>query len=200
MKRRDFFLIPASAAVATAKSGWVPLCDGRTLNGWKQQGKASWEVKAGVIVGRQGPGRAPGDLLTEKQWTNFELELEWSMSWPGNSGIWFRYVSADSAYQADILDQSSHPGVLSGSLYCTGKDFIAENRDAASVNKDGWNRMRIRAVGSKFTIEQNGKKVIQVQDNTFAGPGSIGIQLHAGKQFETMEIRVRKIRIQSLGE
>jgi hypothetical protein len=198
MKRRAFIMIPAAAAVASAKSGWIPLCDGRTLNGWQQQGKAVWEVKDGVIVGRQGPGRAPGDLLTEKQWADFELELEWSMTWPGNSGIWFRYVSAKSAYQADILDQSSHPGVLSGSLYCTGKDFIAENRDATSVDKTGWNRMRIRAAGDKFTIEQNGKKVIQAQDHTFSGPGRVGIQLHAGDVFEAMEIRVRKIRIRSL--
>lgn len=198
MKRREFFLIPITGVVVSGKSGWVSLCDGRTLNGWKQEGKAVWEVKDGAIVGRQGLGGAAGDLLTEKQWTNFEVELEWSMTWPGNSGIWFRYVSAKSAYQADILDQSSHPGVLSGSLYCTGKAFIAENRDAASVKKDGWNKMRIRAVGEDITIEQNGKQVIQMRDRTFPGPGSIGIQLHAGKAFDNMEIRLRKMRIRSL--
>lgn len=198
MKRREFFLIPIVGAVASAKSGWVSLCDGRTLKGWKQEGKAVWAVENGAIVGRQGQGGAAGDLLTEKQWANFEVELEWSMKWPGNSGIWFRYVSAKSAYQADILDQSSHPGVLSGSLYCTGKAFIAENRDATSVKKNGWNKMRIRAMGDEFTIEQNGKKVIQSRDKTFPGPGSVGIQLHAGKAFEGMEIRVRKMRIRSL--
>ena len=117
---------------------------------------------------------------------------------PGNSGVWFRYSNPDSAYQADILDQSSHPGVLSGSLYCAGKMFIAENRDAASVNKEGWNRMRIRAQGDEITIEQNGKRVIHMRDKTFSGPGSIGIQLHAGKSFEGMEIRVRKLRVRSL--
>jgi Domain of Unknown Function (DUF1080) len=198
MKRREFLLVPVTAAVVSAKSDWSPIFDGKTLDGWKQQGKAVWAVKDGAITGRQGPGGAAGDLLTEKQWANFELELEWSMTWPGNSGIWFRYVSAKSAYQADILDQASHPGVLSGSLYCTGKAFIAENRDAASVKKDGWNKMRIRAMGDEITIEQNGKRVIEKRDGTFPGPGSIGIQLHAGKDFETMEIRLRKARIRSL--
>jgi hypothetical protein len=120
------------------------------------------------------------------------------MKWPGNSGIWFRYVSAQSSYQADILDPSDHSGVLSGSLYCTGKAFIAENRDAASVNRDGWNQMRIRAMGEELTIEQNGKRVVQTRDKTFPGPGSVGIQLHAGKSFEGMEIHVRKMRIRSL--
>ena len=197
MKRREFFLIPIAGAVASGESGWLSLCDGKTLKGWKQEGKAVWEVQGGTIVGRQGPGGTAGDLLTEKQWANFEVELEWSMKWPGNSGIWFRYVSAKSAYQADILDQSSHPGVLSGSLYCMGKAFIAENRDAASVKKDGWNKMRIRAMGDEVTVELNGRVVVQTRDQTFSGPGSIGIQLHAGKDYEGMEISVRKMRIRS---
>lgn len=198
MNRRAFVLIPVAAAAASAQPKWLSLFDGKTLKGWKQLGQATWSVKDGAIAGRQGPGGAAGDLLTEQTWANFELELEWSMTWPGNSGIWFRYVSAKSAYQADILDQKSHPGVLSGSLYCTGKAFIAENRDASSVHKDGWNRLSIRAAGDEITIESNGKRVIQTRDATFPGAGSIGIQLHAGKDFENMEIRVRKIRIRPL--
>jgi len=192
-------MTPAAGAVALAESGWVSLWDGKTLKGWKQEGDAVWAVENGAIVGRQGPGGAAGDLLTEKQWTNFEAELEWSMTWPGNSGIWFRYAGANSAYQADILDQPTESGVLSGSLYCMGKAFIAENRDPSTVNKHGWNKMRIRAAGDEITIEQNGKRVVQVRDKTFPGPGSIGIQLHAGKVFERMEIRVRRIRIRALG-
>ncbi len=198
MKRREFFLMPVAAGVVSGQSGWHPLFEGKTLNGWKQEGNAAWAAKDGVIIGRQGPGGAAGDLLTDQKWANFELELEWAMTWPGNSGIWFRYVSAKSAYQADILDQSSHPGVLSGSIYCTGKVFIAENRDASSVNRNGWNKMRILAKGDLLTVEQNGKKAAQTRDSTFPGPGSIGIQLHAGKTFDGMEIRVRKLRIRSL--
>jgi hypothetical protein len=199
MTRREFFLIPLAGAVARGASGWLPLCDGKTLQGWKHEGLASWSVEQGELVGRQGPAGAVGELLTEKQWSNFELELEWKMKWPGNSGIWFRYSNAKAAYQADILDEpGSYPDAHSGSLYCMGKAFIAQNRDAANVKKDGWNTMRIRAAGDELTISQNGKTVVQIRDNTFPGPGSIGIQVHAGKGFEGMEIRVRKMRIRPL--
>jgi hypothetical protein len=198
MTRRELLAVPLTGAIVSAKSDWEHLSSGSVLTGWRQEGKAVWSVKDGVITGRQGPGGAAGDLLTEKQWVDFELELEWSMTWPGNSGIWFRYVSSQSAYQADILDQTSHPGVLSGSLYCTGKAFIAENRDAASVHKDGWNKLRIQAKGDGISVEQNRKSVVQSRDATFPGPGSIGIQLHAGKAFEGMEIRVRNMRIRLL--
>lgn len=197
MLRRELIL-SAAAGCAFAKPGWISLFDGKSLKGWKPEGKATWSVEGGAIVGRQGAGGAAGDLFTEKQWANFELEADWAMKWPGNSGIWFRYSGPKSAYQADILDQSSHPGVLSGSLYCMGKAFIAENRDASSVKKNGWNTLKIRAEGDRIVIEQNGKKVVDVRDKTFPGAGSIGIQLQAGKQFEGMEARVRKIRVRPL--
>jgi hypothetical protein len=197
VKRRTFLAVTAGG-VAWGKSGWTKLIEGKTLAGWKPEGKAVWTVEDGAIVGRQGPGGAAGDLFTEKQWANFELECEWKAKWPCNSGIWFRYTGPNSAYQADILDQSSHPGVLSGSLYCMGKAFIAENRDASSVNKDGWNRMRIHAVGEAITVEQNGKKVVQVRDGTFRDAGSIGIQVHPGKDYDGMEIRVRGMRVRAV--
>ena len=200
MKRREIFFIPAAMAAgpALAKPGWTPLFDGKTLNGWAPIGHARWEARDGAIIGRQGAGGEAGELMTTGQWKNFDLELEWRMKWPGNSGIWFRYSNAKSAYQADIIDEASYPGVLSGSLYCAGKMFIAENRDPASVKKDGWNRMRILAHGDEITVEQNGKRVIHLRDATFPGPGSVGIQVHPGKKYDGMEAHVRRIRIRPL--
>jgi len=188
-------LVPA---VRAAAAGWAPLFDGRTLAGWKKSGNADWSVEDGAIVGRQGPGGVAGDLFSERRWKDFELAAEWKMRWPGNSGIWFRYSGPKTGYQADFIDQPSHPGVLSGSLYCMGKAFIAENRDASSVNKQGWNRLRIRAAGNRFEIRQNGKKVVEVTDDAFPAAGSIGIQVHPGDDFTGMEVRVRNLRIRSL--
>jgi hypothetical protein len=198
--RRRSFLLGGLTAIAAAADGekWISLFDGKSLKGWRAEGNAAWSVSNGELVGRQGTGGSAGDLFTEKQWDNFELETEWTMRFPGNSGIWFRVAGPRTGYQADILDQSSHPGVLSGSLYCMGKAFIAENRDASSVNRDGWNKLRIRAAGDQFVIVQNAKKVIDVRDGTFPGPGSVGIQIHAGKQFEGMEVRIRNIRLRPL--
>ena len=201
--RRAFFCTLAqglsAAAVCAAETGWIQVFDGKTLDGWKAQGKALWTVEDGAIVGRQGQGGAAGDLFTGRRWADFELEAEWQMKWPGNSGIWFRWAGPKTGYQADFLDQPSHPGVLSGSIYCMGKAFIAENRDASSINRNGWNKLRIQAVGDRISVEQNGKRVIQVRDGTFPAAGSIGIQVHAGAAFDGMEVRVRKMRLRALG-
>ena len=200
--RRKFFSAAAgtlaAGALAAAEPGSISLINGNSLAGWKAEGKADWSVQDGAIVGKGGPGGTGGDLFTEKQWADFELETEWKMRWPGNSGIWFRSSAPRTGYQVDILDQPSHPGVLSGSLYCMGKAFIAENRDPSTVNKDGWNRLRIRAAGDHIMVEQNGKKVVDVRDGSFPGPGSIGIQVHAGHAFDGMEVRVRALRLRPL--
>jgi len=190
MTRFLLFFIAVSAFAAQ------PVFDGKTLAHWHAVGNASWSVEDGAIVGRQGPNGGAGELLTDGMWANFELELEWKMRFPGNSGIWFRYVDAQHAYQADILDEpKAYPDALSGSVYCMGKAFIARNSDAASVKKDDWNRMLIRAVGDEITIVLNGKEVVRVADSTVRQAGRIRIQVHPGKAFENMENRVKNLRL-----
>jgi hypothetical protein len=102
--------------------------------------------------------------------------------------------SADG-YQADFLDQPSHPGVLSGSLYCMGKAFIAENRRPETVRRDGWNHLAVRAKGDHLVVRLNGATVADVRDTAFPGPGSLGIQIHAGAAFAGMEVRMRRVRV-----
>lgn len=185
-------------ALACFAQSPISLFDGKSLNGWHSTGSARWSIEDGDLVGRQGPGGEAGDIFTNEMWADFDLDLEWKMKFPGNSGIWFRFVSPKEAYQADIIDQPSHPNVYSGSLYCAGKMFIAENKDGSTVVKDGWNRMRIQARGEEIVIWQNGKEVVRVRDGTFRKRGSAGVQVHAGKQFEGMEIRIRNLRLRPL--
>ena len=197
MRMTWFGLVFVSGTLATGQSP-VNLFDGKSLNGWHSTGSARWTVENSELVGRQGAAGEAGDLFTNAKWANFDLEAEWKMKFPGNSGIWFRFVSPEKAYQADIIDEPSYPNVYSGSLYCAGKMFIAENKDASTVVKDGWNKMRIRAAGDEIVIWQNGKEVIRIHDGTFLKPGSVGLQVHAGKDFDGMEIRVKNIRLRPL--
>jgi hypothetical protein len=166
--------------------------------GWTATGKAAWSVENKEIVGRQGPNGEPGDLWTERKYTNFEFEAEYKMKFPGNSGIWFRYQGPKTGCQADILDQPDEPGVLDGSIYCIGPKFIAMNKDAKSVVKGGWNKIRMTVNGRKIEVMLNGKMVAVADSDVFLGPGQLGVQVHAGAQFAGMEIRLRNIRIKEL--
>ena len=172
------------------------LLNGRDLNGWKTEGEARWSVEDGVLVGRQGENGAAGELLTESTYDDFELTVAFRMHWPGNSGVWYRYQSANQAYQADILEYEN-PYALAGSLYCTGKMFIAINDKPEIVNREGWNTLVIRSVGNRQVLILNGKKVADVRDDT-SRQGHIGFQVHQGDDFKDMKIEVKQLDLRTI--
>ena len=178
------------------KAGLVPIFNGRDLTGWQATGGAKWTVEDGAIVGTQGDNNAHGDLLTEKTYKDFLLKVTYRVEWPCNSGIWFRYQSAGQAYQADILEYKE-PVCYSGTLYCTGKMFLAMNTNKELVNREDWNTMLVRAAGDHIQTWINGHQVADVHDDT-SDSGRIGFQVHAGSQLGQMKIIVREVLVQPL--
>ncbi len=187
----------ATTTVKPAEDGWVSLFNGKDLTGWQQVGGSVWTVEDGQLVGRQGENYAPGDLLSEKDYRDFELTCSYRVVWPANSGIWFRYQSAAKNYQADILEWPN-PVCYSGTLYCQGKMFIAMNTNPDIVDKTGWNTMRVRAEGDHLQLWLNGHQTADVHD-TATDHGRIGFQIHPGAQFGPMRMIVREIRIREIG-
>lgn len=191
-------LCVSNSQFATAEDATdvINLFNGRDLTGWQAEGNAVWEVKDGLLIGKQDEKNRPGDLLTTAEYKNFELTVVYRMVWPGNSGVWYRYQSADKAFQADILEYKN-PLAYSGSLYCTGKMFLASNTDPKLEKHDGWNTLVIRAEGDHQQITLNGKLVADVHDDT-SDHGHIGFQVHPGKEFAKMQIVVKSARIKRL--
>jgi hypothetical protein len=171
------------------------LFDGKTLTGWQAVGNAVWKVEDGAIVGTQDAQRRAGDLVTEKDYGDFELEVTYKVVWPANSGIWFRW-NDHKGYQFDILEWPN-PVAYSGTLYCDGKMFLARQLDKSLENHDGWNHARISAVGDHLQLWLNGKKTADVHDSTYQR-GKIGFQIHPGDQFKDMKILIRDVRIRVL--
>ena len=185
-------------AFAAGPGRWISLADGKTLKGWRVEGKADWKIEGGAIVGRQGENNVGGDIFTEQEWTDFEAEAEFQMTSPGNSGLWYRVSKSQPGYQVDFIDEAAWPNVFSGSLYCMGKGFIAKNTDPKTIRKTGWNRVHLRVAGDSVTVTMNGTTVVHMNDSTFPKAGSIGIQVHQGDGVKGMVVRVRKVRIRAL--
>src|SRR4051794_7883664 len=78
-----------STKVVTPAGKWETLFDGKNLKSWKGYLKetvpATCQIEDGVMV-LTGNG---GDIVTLKEYGNFELELEWKISEGGNSGIMY---------------------------------------------------------------------------------------------------------------
>jgi hypothetical protein len=181
-----------------AEAESIPIFNGRDLAGWEVVGDAKWTVEDGKIVGTQGQNYAAGDLLTEATYKNFLLTVTYRVEWPCNSGIWFRYQSPKTAYQADILE-FKNPECYSGTLYCPGKMFLAMNTDKTLVDRDGFNTIKIRAEGDHIQIWLNDRQVADVHDKT-TDSGRIGFQVHPGEVFGPMKIVVSEVLLQPLGD
>ena len=191
-----FPLYAAEEKPLTNEAEFTSLFNGKNLTGWKAEGGARWQVKDGLIVGRQGPNHEAGDLFTEKSYEDFELSVIFKVVWPANTGVWYRYQSDKQAYQADILEYK-RPFALTGSLYCTGKMFLAVNTNRKLVNRDDWNTLEVRAEGDRHQVFLNGHQVVDVRDDT-SDRGRIGFQIHVGDQFERMRVMIKQVAIREL--
>lgn len=88
---------------AEKKAGWQLLFDGKTTNGWHTYGLTAtrgWEVKNGELIalGQAGPEGSANDIVTDREFENFDLVLEWKISPGGNSGVFFNVVEDPKKY------------------------------------------------------------------------------------------------------
>jgi serine/threonine protein kinase len=92
-----------SSALAVEPPVFVPLFNGKDLTGWTGD-PSIWRAENGAIVahGERNPG---GDiyLVHQRDYTDFELMLQFKLSNQGNSGVQFRSTS-DAVGVAEALE------------------------------------------------------------------------------------------------
>lgn len=201
----------ALPALAGDESGFTPLFDGKSLDGWRGH-EQLWKVEDGVIVGAT-DGKIPDNtfLIREGTYGNFVLKVKFRLhNHVGNSGIQYRseeIIERDGkkfepfvvgGYQADIASQR-YMGILYGEKTPRGiiVDVTPEVTAALekAVVKDGWNEYVITCNGHHVTQVLNGVTTVDLEDPAGAMSGIIALQLHRG---EDMRISFKDIRIKPL--
>lgn len=208
--RKFYFLLVLlfSLSVASAKNdGWVSLFNGKDLSGWHQlNGKAKYHVENGEIVGTTVADTPNSFLVTDKDYSDFILELDLLVANEMNSGIQFRSLS-----KADVMDGRVHgyqcevdpsTRAWSGGIYDEARRgwlYTGElNQAAKPAFKLGqWNHYRIECVGNSIRTWLNGIPVAYLLDDMTPG-GFIALQVHAigkddqpGKQIRWKNIRIK---------
>ncbi len=94
-----------SDSTTLKKDSWKSLFDGKTTSGWHTYGKDSigkaWRADDGVLhldASKKDDWQTKdgGDIVTNDEFENFDLQMDWKISEGGNSGIMF-YVNEDTA-------------------------------------------------------------------------------------------------------
>jgi len=149
------------------QGGWMSLFDGRTLTGWHtyQQPIAittGWQVDGGAL---KTTGDAK-DLVSDQQYSSFELELEWKVAPGANSGIfyWANEGTAEiyeNAPEDQILDNIGSPGTTP--MNAAGALYDLYPAPLSAVKPVGeWNQVRIVVHGAKVQQWLNGVKYVDV--------------------------------------
>ncbi len=143
--------------------GWELLFDGLSLRHWRSFGESEtnsgWGIESGCLT-RLSWG---GDLITKKEYKDFELRLDWKISDGGNSGIFIRGDEggksiSQTAHEMQVLDNSGHwdrhdPKHRAGAYY----DMIAPDHDT-SKPVGFWNSVYIIAHEEHIEFWLNGKR------------------------------------------
>lgn len=133
--------------------GWELLFDGQSLDGWRnyqqEQMGDGWQVSDGAIHWTK---KKAGDIITQEQFENFELSLEYRISKGGNSGLMFH-----------VQETEPRP-------WQTGPEVqIQDNVDGHDPQKAGWLYQLYKPVKPRWAAraeQQAGVDLPEIDDAT----------------------------------
>lgn len=152
--------------------GYTILFDGASTAGWHRYGGGtpgpSWKVINAELVLDSAAKMDGGNLVSNEEYENFDLKLEWKISAKGNSGILFG-VHEDSVKfkepyytgpEMQVVDNEGHPdGKLvkhqAGDLY----DLIACSTKTVKPAGE-WNEAEVKLQNGKLDLYLNGTNVV----------------------------------------
>lgn len=172
--------------------GWLLLWDGKTTNGWRSAKAESfpekgWKIEDCILkVVKSGGGESAfgGDIITQKKYKNFILEVDFKITPGANSGIKYfvdpelnKGEGSAIGCEFQILDDELHSDAKLGaagnrtlaSLYDlipADARFYAPHEQMKRENKYGWNRARIVVHGNHVEHYLNGIKVVEYERRT----------------------------------
>jgi hypothetical protein len=191
-------------------AGFEPLFNGKDLAGWQVNRKGDmkvWGAENGILYVNGGGG---GWLMTDKEYGDFELRLEFKLPTKGNSGVALRSpLNGEPPYagmEIQILDNDWHvknykglkPTQHTGSIY----GVVPPSKDVTRPIGE-WNKYRITAKGRRVTVELNGTVIVDANLDDYkehfkAHPGLKRDKGHLGLQSHDGRVEFRNIYVKPL--
>jgi hypothetical protein len=214
-----FSLLALLSVSAQKKSStqWENLFNGKDLTGFKQlNGKASYRVEHGELIGTTVLNQPNSFLATEKEYGDFIFEVDFKVDDQMNSGIQFRSEQNDANDKCKVTDLKTPNRVhgyqmeidpsnraWSGGIYDEARRdwlYSLDNNPAAknAFKHNDWNHYRIECIGYDIRTWVNGIACAHLID-AMTVKGFIALQVHAVSDPKNVgeEIRWKNIRIQT---
>ncbi|NUK36794.1 ThuA domain-containing protein [Streptomyces lunaelactis] len=181
------------------QTGYRPIFNGKTVDGWKQAGPGKFNVVDGELRTEGGMGML---WYQAKELTSYSLKLDWKMAGDDNSGVFVGFPASDDPWSAvnngyEVqIDASDAADRTTGAVYGF-KSADIKARDRVLRPPGQWNSYEIRVQGERLQIFLNG---VKINDFTNTDPvrslkdGYIGLQNHgADDQVSFGNIQLREL-------
>jgi hypothetical protein len=150
--------LPSAPDLAKVKFGApVALFNGQDLTGWKTFGSkdVAWKVEDGLLRNVVEPGKSYANIRTEREFEDFNLQVEFRVPTNGNSGVYLRGI-----YEVQVANSfgKRNDNHNCGALY-------SRILPSANVSKPPgeWQTFDITLVDRHLTVIHNGVKTIDNQ-------------------------------------
>ena len=192
--------------------GFVPLFNGKDLAGWTPSGLPKWSWANGRLLGSPAPGGDAGILMTEAEYDDFELELQYRIGAGAGSGLFLRAdingpVSGAQQMEVQIIDDEFPQYANLPATSKTGSVFGTFARKVdPPFKKNDWNAMRVVLVKRQIQVWVNGIQTIDAdldsapaRDNYTKFPGllrttgRIGLQQNQKSDVEFRDLKVKRL-------
>lgn len=171
------------------RAGWKLLWDGRTTAGWRSAKGSTfpakgWAIKDGILSVEPSGGAEStngGDIITTRDYSNFELSVDFRLTPGANSGIKYfvdpnllKGEGSAIGLEYQLLDDERHPDAKMGrdgnrtlgSLYdlITARNLSDPGSPGKRINPPGeWNRALLVVRGTHVEHWLNGFKVVEYE-------------------------------------
>ncbi len=204
---------------AEKAAGWKLLFDGQTTAGWRTFKTSTFPAKGWVVEDGwlHCLGTGGGDIITDAEFDNFELQWEWKQAPAGNSGVKYFVTESRSkalGHEYQMIDDEREPDAK----LAHGKRGTAAFYDVLKpsvvppIKLDGQtNQSRILIQGNHVEHWLNGTKVLEyecgsdairaaVADSKFKSTAGFGdkIKGHLLLQDHHSEVWFRNVKIREL--
>lgn len=201
---------------AEQDAGWALLFDGESTDGWrnyKSDTIEGWVVDDGVLKTDGGNG----DIISEEQYSEFELSVDWRIEEQGNSGIFYFVVEKEGVSRIhetgpefQIIDEDNYPVDLQPHQVTGSLSDVYPPYELLSNPPGEWNTTRIVVEGSSVEHWLNGTLILAftmdtpeweqaVEESKFdathyavARTGHLAFQDH-GNPVEYRNIKIREL-------
>ncbi|MBI1746448.1 MAG: DUF1080 domain-containing protein [Acidobacteria bacterium] len=186
-------VVASNEKAAAPAEKFVPLFNGKDLQGWKMTGPGKFTVADGLLHTNGGMGLL---WYEKKAFGDFVLQVEWKVLRPeDNSGIFLRFpeppndpwYAVNNGYEVQIQDMAE-PKHRTGAIY----SFQASTK-VTSKSPGEWNLFEITVVGQKYTVVLNGEKVCEFTGSRSL-KGYLGLQNHD----DASRVSFRAVRVKEL--